>query len=385
MTGRSNRLPNVGPVKLEELAALPLDGYVIGITADRRAEEQCEMFRRRGARVVLGPAVRTLSLAAEAGLRATTEAIVAEPPDVLIAHTGIGIRSWFAAAESWGLDEALIDSLRDARILARGPKGAGAILTAGLPVEWRAPSETLAEIVAKLLGESVTGCRVAVQLDGAAQQRQVEHLRAAGGDVLEVRVYEWTRPVDCEPALRLLDAACAQRLDAVTFTSAAAVANLFALAEEHDRAEALRDAFNDSVVAMCVGPVCADAVSALGARPVQPERARLGAMVHRLTAELDSRSRHLRLAGTEVELRGTTVVIDGRRESLSDREREVLELLLTRAGAVVSRGEIMRAVWSADADDHALEVTITRLRRRLGSAGKAIRTVVRRGYQLELD
>jgi uroporphyrinogen-III synthase len=370
---------------LDEMPGLLLDGYVIGITADRRAEEQCEMFRRRGARVVLGPAVRTLSLAAESGLRTTTEAIVAQPPDVLVAHTGIGIRSWFAAAESWGLDDALRCSLRDTHILARGPKGAGAILTAGLPVEWRAPSETLAEVVAKLLTESVAGRRVAVQLDGDAQQLQVEQLRAAGADVIAVRVYEWTRPVDCDPAIRLLDAACAQRLDAVTFTSAAAVANLFALAEEHDRADALRDAFNGPVVAMCVGPVCADAVSALGARPVKPDRARLGAMVHRLTAELGSRSRHLRMAGTDVVLRGTTVVIDGRRESLSEREGEVLALLLARTGAVVSRGEIMRALWSADTDEHALEVTITRLRRRLGPAGRAIRTVVRRGYQLEVD
>jgi uroporphyrinogen-III synthase len=68
---------------------------------------------------------------------------------------------------------------------------------------------------------------------------------------------------------------------------------------------------------------------------------------------------------------------------LSDRERDVLELLVARSGAVVSRAELMRSVWSADTDEHALEVTITRLRNRLGAAGAAIKTVVRRGYRLE--
>src|SRR5262245_61194271 len=99
------------------------------------------MLVRRGARVVLGPAVRTLPLAASAELRDVTEALVADPPDVLVANTGVGIRSWFAVAESWGLGEALMGALGQAEILARGAKAAGAVLSAGLPVAWRAPSE----------------------------------------------------------------------------------------------------------------------------------------------------------------------------------------------------------------------------------------------------
>jgi uroporphyrinogen-III synthase len=254
-----------------------------------------------------------------------------------------------------------------------------------LSVDWRAPSETLAEVVSELLRASVTGVRIAVQLDGDSQQHQTARLRDAGADVLEVRVYEWTLPEDPEPVLRLLGAACAHRLDAVTFTSAAAVSNLFALADDQGCLEELRDAFNGPVVAMCVGPVCARSVTEHGARAFQPERARLGAMVHALTAELSSRRRCLRLAGTEVVIQGAVLVIDGERVVLSDRERDVLELLLARSGAVVSRAELMRSVWSADADEHALEVTITRLRNRLGPAGAAIRTVVRRGYRLEID
>jgi uroporphyrinogen-III synthase len=39
-------------------------------------------------------------------------------------------------------------------------------------------------------------------------------------------------------------------------------------------------------------------------------------------------------------------------------------------------------VWTGETDDHVVEVTVGRLRRRLGSAGTHIETVMRRGYRL---
>src|SRR5687768_7384827 len=77
-----------------------LDGYTIGVTADRRSDEQASLFERRGATVLLGPAIRTLPVGGDDRLRTVTEAVIARPPDVLVANTGIGIRSWFAAAET---------------------------------------------------------------------------------------------------------------------------------------------------------------------------------------------------------------------------------------------------------------------------------------------
>ena len=41
--------------------------------------------------------------------------------------TGIGIRAWIEAAQSWGLDHALLDALSGARVVARGPKAAAAV------------------------------------------------------------------------------------------------------------------------------------------------------------------------------------------------------------------------------------------------------------------
>src|SRR5947208_13714405 len=94
----------------------PLHGYCIGVTADRRWDEQAELLRRRGASVVHGPSIRTLPLGSDELLSSATEAVIAKPPDILLANTGIGIRAWFEAADSWGMGRDLRAALASARI-----------------------------------------------------------------------------------------------------------------------------------------------------------------------------------------------------------------------------------------------------------------------------
>ena len=186
-------------------AAQHLDGFTVGVTADRRWDEQAELLQRRGATVVHGPAIRTLPLVSDPRLLAVTEELVAHPPDVLVANTAIGVRAWLSEAESHGRGDALVDALRRARIVARGPKAAGAVHAAGLDVAWRAPTETLDELRDRLLADGVAGARVAFQRDGDDAGEGTEgaggvegggdgpglagRLRAAGAEVVEVPVY----------------------------------------------------------------------------------------------------------------------------------------------------------------------------------------------------
>ena len=54
-------------------------GFVVGITADRRWEEQAELLRRRGATVVHGPCMDTLYLADDDDLRRATVDVIEQP------------------------------------------------------------------------------------------------------------------------------------------------------------------------------------------------------------------------------------------------------------------------------------------------------------------
>ena len=136
-------------------------------------------------------------------------------------------------------------------------------------------------------------------------------------------------------------------------------------------------------MAVCVGPVAAETARAVGIHDaVTPARARLGAMVLALAAALSGRTRTLVMRGTPVTLQGSMAVIGEQEVRLTERERAVLHVLAGAGGAVVAKRALLREVWGDTADEHAVEVTVGRLRRRLGHAGHAVQTVPRRGYRL---
>jgi uroporphyrinogen-III synthase len=365
-----------------EMAAL--EGFTVGVTADRRAAEQAELLSRRGATVVRGAAIGTAYLGDEQAIRAATVAVIDEPPALLVANTGIGMRSWFEAAQTWGLHDALVTALADATVVARGPKAAGAARAAGLVVHHLAGSERLAEVQDILLGLGVTDRRVVVQLHGVEHAGLIDGLRAAGAEVAAVPVYRWSLPADEGPALRLIEAACERRLDAITFTSAPAIGNLLEIADAAGLRTALLAALNGTVLVACVGPVCADAALALGiAHPVAPEIGRMGNLVRVLTEALQGRRRRIGLGGHALVVQGTTVAIDGQRVSLSPRERALFDALTERPGVVIAKAELERRVWGeVSRGSHRLHVNIGRLRQRLGPVGDAIEPVYGRGYRL---
>nr|MDQ3293502.1 uroporphyrinogen-III synthase [Actinomycetota bacterium] len=242
----------------------PLDGFTVGVTADRRAEEQIELLQRRGATAVHAATIRTIPLTNHREVRTATEALIADPPAIVVLLTGLGTRGWLAAAESWDLDEALLACLTRARILARGPKAAGAGLTVGLAASWSAPSERSTEVVQELAREALDGVRIAVQRDGDERPFVAEALAARGADVVDVPVYRWVLPDDLLPAQRLVEDVSGGRVDAVTFTSSPALANFLRIADDLDRRAAAVAALSGPVVAACVGPVCAERAQAEG-------------------------------------------------------------------------------------------------------------------------
>jgi uroporphyrinogen-III synthase len=270
---------------------LPLAGRTVGITADRRWREQADLFFKRGASILHGPTMRTVDLSRDERLRRVTEELVAQPPDYGVVTTGMGFRMWLEAAGGWGLDRTLLAALGGGTVIARGAKSASAATGAGLDVAWRAPRETLEEIVEHLSAEvGIERARVAVQLFDLAGHPALEVLRTRARALVEVPVYRWRLPDDPGPAHRLIEAAVARRLDAVTFTSQPAVHHLFRLAEGTGSADALRAAFAIDVLPACIGPVCAAAAREEGIeRLVHPEPPRLPAMVRQVTELLGGR------------------------------------------------------------------------------------------------
>lgn len=84
---------------------------------------------------------------------------------------------------------------------------------------------------------------------------------------------------------------------------------------------------------------------------------------------------------------GREVRVNGERLSLSVRELSVLEMLMARAGRVVTKRQIVNSLsaWDADFSENAVEVYVYRLRKRLEGTGAGIQTVRGFGYLLDVE
>ncbi|MFI7017484.1 uroporphyrinogen-III synthase [Streptomyces sp. NPDC050164] len=362
----------------------PLAGFTVGVTAARRADELGTLLQRRGAAVLHAPALRIVQLADDSELLGATKELIRQVPDIVVATTAIGFRGWVEAADGWGLGDDLLSRLGGVRILARGPKVKGAVRAAGLTEEWSPSSESMAEVLDRLLEEGVDGQRIAIQLHGEPLPGFVEALREGGAEVVGVPVYRWMPPEDIAPVDRLLDATISRGVDALTFTSAPAAASLLSRAEERGMLPEVLEALSHDVLSACVGPVTALPLQSRGIDTIQPERFRLGPLVQLLCKELPGRARALPIAGHRVEIRGHAVLVDGELKPVPPAGMSLLRALSRRPGWVVARAELLSALPGSGRDEHAVETAMARLRTALG-APKLIQTVVKRGYRLALD
>jgi len=367
----------------------PLEGFTIGVTAARRSEELITLLERRGATVVHAPAIRIIPLADDTELRCVTGALVEHPPDLLVVTTGIGFRGWVEAAHGWGVADDLLRALATTRIVARGPKARGAVRQAGLCEQWSPESEASAEVLRRLFDEGVTDLRIAVQLHGAASEWEnsadiCDGLTMAGARVIPVPVYRWEPPVDPRPMEQLIRMIVAGELDAVSFTSAPAVASMLQRAKELGAVNDLLAALRSHVPAICVGPVTAAPLRRVGVPATHPDRYRLGALARLITDEIPCRAGRFTAGGHDIGVRRGRVVVDGQTRTVPPAAMSLLRRLMVNPGLVVSREELLAQLPGGGDDTHAVETAIARLRSALG-APRVIQTVVKRGYRLATD
>ncbi|KUI05068.1 bifunctional uroporphyrinogen-III synthetase/response regulator domain protein [Mycolicibacterium acapulense] len=368
----------------------PLTGFRVAVTSARRADELSALLRRRGATVTSAAAIQMVPLPDDDELRAHTEGLIDVPPDIVIATTGIGFRGWVAAADGWGLANDLTGALAKARVVSRGPKATGALRAAGLPEEWSPDSESSRELLHYLVEGGIAGQRIAVQLHGATDDWDpfpefLDELCAAGAEVVPIRVYRWHPAPHNGDFDQLVAGIADEKFDAVSFTSAPAVASVLLRAKEMGLENQVIAAFRRDVHAMCVGPVTARPLVRLGIPTSAPERMRLGALARHITDELPLLcSRTIRVAGHLLEIRGTCVLVDGVVKPVSPAGMATIRALAHRPGAVVSRADLLRALPGTGTDTHAVETAVLRLRTALGDRN-IVSTVVKRGYRLAVE
>ena len=259
----------------------------VAILESRLGSQLGELVAKRGGRPLLAPALAEVPDLDPAGIARLVDDIGSKPPKVAVFQTGVGTQALFAATDSIGKTQNLLDLLANCLVAARGPKPAGALRSRGVRIDCSAKEPfTTVEVLDSLRDVSLRGERVLVQRYGETNVALEKALQAKGAEVLEVPTYRWALPADTAPLVKLLDALEQRSVDASVFTSASQAHNLFALAGKLGRAEALAGHLNRTLVAS-IGPVCSAALAKHGVRVVlEAKPPKLGPLVSALDLAL---------------------------------------------------------------------------------------------------
>jgi uroporphyrinogen-III synthase len=240
---------------------------VVAILETRAGIHLAELVERRGGVAMLAPALEEVPDIDPKAILALLEQWRSAPFNICIFQTGVGTRALFAAAESLGLSTDLKELLAAATVVVRGPKPTGELNSRAVRIDIRASAPFTTEtVLATLSGVAMADLSILVQRYGAANQELRVALEARGARVQEIATYRWALPQNTQPLVDLLGALAGGRVDAVVFTNAVQMHNLYAVALKSGTAAHLAGQLNRSIIAS-VGPVCSRALREYGVTP----------------------------------------------------------------------------------------------------------------------
>lgn len=263
---------------------------VVAILETRTGAHLGELIARRGGIPLLAPALEEVPDVDSGTVASLIEGWRADPFKLVIFQTGVGTRALFQATDSAGSTAELLLQLRSATVAVRGPKPVGELNSRAVRIDVRAATPfTTQTVLAAVSDMALQDARVLVQRYGAANQLLRESLERRGARVEEIATYRWALPADTRPLDALLAALSRGAVDAVVFTSAVQVHNLYAVAEKSGRAQELAGQLNRLLVAS-IGPVCSRALRERGVTPsFEADPPKLGPLVAGLDEALSGR------------------------------------------------------------------------------------------------
>jgi uroporphyrinogen-III synthase len=232
----------------------------IAILESRLGEQLASLVSKRGGVPFHAPALAELPDLEPQKIAELMRSLEQHPPKLAIFQTGVGTRALFAALDGLRQTPLFLRLLDSATVVVRGPKPTGALRERGVRIDRNAADPfTTREVLAAIDGIALKSEVVIVQRYGAANAELDRALEARGARVTEIPTYRWSLPADTRPLESLIDALERGEMHAVVFTNAEQVRNLFAVARKMNKAAALQQSLNRTLVAS-IGPVASAAL-----------------------------------------------------------------------------------------------------------------------------
>jgi uroporphyrinogen-III synthase len=262
---------------------------VVAILETRTGAHLAELVARRGGVPMLAPALEEVPDVDPQAVLSMLERWRTDPFKICIFQTGVGTRALFSATDTANLTSKLKEFLAASMIVVRGPKPVGELNARDIRIDIRAASPfTTDTVLTALAGTAVKNSSILVQRYGATNHALATALEARGAAVHEIATYRWGLPANTQPLIELLDALRQRRVDAVVFTSAIQMHNLYAVAQKAGDAMHLASHLNRSVVAS-IGPVCSRTLRDYGVTPtLEANPPKLGPLLSALDLALSA-------------------------------------------------------------------------------------------------
>lgn len=236
----------------------------VAILETRLGRQLGDLVLKHGGKPFYAPALAEIPDVDSAYIARLVGELETRPAQFAIFQTGVGTHALFKTTDELGLTGRLLALLGKMTVVVRGPKPTGALRSRGVRMDISAADPfTTVQVLQALHSSLLAGARVIVQRYGSANLELDEALKARGAQVVEIPVYRWSLPADTKPLIDLMDALDRRQIDAVTVTNAAQVYNLFEVAQQLGRGDALRAALNGTLIAS-IGPVSTDALKKFG-------------------------------------------------------------------------------------------------------------------------
>ena len=256
----------------------------VAILESRLGAQLAGLVAERGGVPVHAPALAELPDLEPQQIAALVASLEARPAKLFVFQTGVGTKALFSATDTLKLSEKFLQMLKNATVVARGPKPTGALRQRRVRIDRSAADPfTTQEILDSIKDISLKSERVIIQRYGTANAELDRALQARGAEVAEIPTYRWSLPADTAPLEALVGALERGELHAAVFTNAEQVRNLFAVARKKD---VLKESLNRILVAS-IGPVASKALREAGVRVgLESSPPKLGALLSALDKAL---------------------------------------------------------------------------------------------------
>jgi len=242
---------------------LPLLGRGVVVATSRNPDRLAEQLRRLGAQVVSCPLMRLDEPEDQVAVDDFVKELCAGTFDKLIFLTGEGVRRLSASAARQRLFQTFRERLKNTKVIARGPKPTAAIESLGASVDLRISPPTTEGILSALRHMQTRGQHIGIQLSGQTNPKLVEGIRALAAHPRAVIPYVYGLPRDQKAVRDVIEKMATGSSDAIAFTSAPQVDQLFEIATRDQFLGRVTQALR-RVLVSCMGPVAAEALADRG-------------------------------------------------------------------------------------------------------------------------